>query len=105
MTRNEKLKAIVKLMMNNSITLHDLADELNKQILVWGANDVKYRITERNQNYGEDLTEEEINNIAQEVIDRLDFLDYGQLYHTMDCIFDELIEDVISERNEEKNNE
>ena len=82
------------------ITLHDLADEFNEQIWVWSVDDVKIRITERNDKYDIEMTDDEINNIAQEVIDRLDFSDYSDLYDTMDCVFDDLIEDVMEEQED-----
>jgi len=99
MTKDEKLKEIVDAMNVYGITLHDLADELNKQIWVWSADDVKIRIIERNDKYGIEMTDDKINNIAQEVIDRLDFSDYGDLYDTMDCVFEDLIEDVMEEHD------
>lgn len=102
MTKNEKLKEIVDAMNTYGITLHDLADELNKQIWVWSINDVKIRIIERNDKYGIKMTDDEINNIAQEVISKLDFSDYNSLYDTMDCVFYSLIEEVIEEFEEDK---
>jgi hypothetical protein len=99
MTKNEKLKEIIDTMNTYGITLHDLADEFNEQIWVWSVDDVKIRITERNDKYDIKMTDDEINNIAQEVIDRLDFSDYGDLYDTMDYVFDYLIEDVMEEHN------
>lgn len=100
MTKNEKLKEIIDTMNTYGITLHDLADELNKQIWVWSTDDVKIRIIERNDKYDIKMTDDEINNIAQKVIDRLDFSDYGDLYDTMDCVFDDLIEDVMEEQED-----
>lgn len=99
MTKNEKLKEIIDTMNTYGITLHDLADEFNEQIWIWSVDDVKIRITERNDKYDIKMTDDEINNIAQEVIDRLDFSDYGDLYDTMDCVFDYLIEDVMEEHD------
>lgn len=100
MTKNEKLKEIIDAMNTYGITLHDLADELNKQIWVWSIDDVKIRIIERNDKYGIKMTDDEINNIAQEVISKLDFSDYDSLYDTMDCVFYNLIEEVIDEQED-----
>lgn len=100
MTKNEKLKEIIDAMNVYGITLHDLADELNKQIWVWSIDDVKIRIIERNDKYGIEMTDDEINNIAQEVISKLDFSDYDSLYDTMDCVFYNLIEEVIDEQED-----
>lgn len=105
MTNNLTAKDIVKLMDENNITIQDIADEKGVNIWVWSIEDVIARIDEQNEKYGNQMSEELKTKIAREVLDRLDFSDYGELYDTIDFAFDELIYEVKEEFEQEDEGE
>lgn len=96
---------IAKLMEENSISIHDIASCLNCTVWVWSVDDFIIRVQEYNYKFGKEMTDEQVREVAQEVCDRLEFSDYGDLYEIIDFAADELIYEIVEEKENENGNQ